>query len=195
MSKDIVAAALTAAGIGLELSDDESEDASVAASQHPAPDEIIISDVEPETARTTLTQPSVIVTEAPDPTAKMPTKPTKVLTKPRPVSETDHPCQRRQNDKVQSPGAVARSKTVQDLKRQGAETALPPTSAVRAASNKQGEGENSRKRSHRPTPSSLQWPKRYHFPPVADILEYRGDLGSDATPEDIASMAASYFGW
>jgi len=26
-------------------------------------------------------------------------------------------------------------------------------------------------------------------------LEYRGDLGSDATPEDIASMAASYFGW
>ena len=72
VSKDIVAAALTAAGIGLELSDDESEDASVAASQHPAPDEIIISDVEPETSWTTLTQPSVTVTEAPDPTAKMP---------------------------------------------------------------------------------------------------------------------------
>jgi len=96
-----------------------------AASQHRAQDEIIISDVEPETSQITLTQPSATVTEAPDPTVRMRTKPKKVLAKPRPVSETDHPRQRQQNDKIQALGAVARSKTVQDLKRQGAETALP----------------------------------------------------------------------
>ena len=121
VSKDIVATAITAAGIGLELSDDELEDASVT-SQHPVLDEIIIPDVEPGTSRTTLTQPSATVTEAPDPTVRIPTKPMKILANPRPVSETDHPCQRRQNDKVQAPGAVAKSKTVQELKRQGAET-------------------------------------------------------------------------
>ena len=64
-----------------------------------------------------------------------------------------------------------------------------------AASSRREEGVNSGNRARRTTPSSIHWPKRYQFPAIADILEYRSDLGSDATPDEIASVAAGYFNW
>ena len=60
----------------------------------------------------TLNQPPATVTEelATDPTVSVPTEPTKFSVNPKPISETEHPSQRRLNDQVQAPGAVARTR-------------------------------------------------------------------------------------
>jgi len=148
---------------------------------------ILHPDMEPDSDSETEDNPQITHIDPPfvppaDPEVRIATRPIKVPTIPqKPVTTETKLCQRARNDQIQSVHAVKQSTVLQTLRQSTSTGKLDTASSSPAKKVKM--------------PSTMDWPRRYLSPPIADIIQYRKDMPPGTTPDEIGQAAATYHEW
>jgi len=105
---------------------------------------------------------SVSTAESADPTQRKPTKPIKVSLAPKAVTDTNQPCQRKQNELAQAKGLAARA-TAKKIE----ETHPKPCATTSTASTSAPVEKKSK------ISGPVHWKQHYVIPPLTELLKYK----------------------